>query len=537
MRSLYKFILLYGVAAISVIVVMIRVDEFANESIKNQENMLLKQAQVHYQSQVNTRKWNASFGGVYVKPINGIKPNPYLKDNTLKVDENLTLIKINPAWMTRQLSETADIKDFHFKIVSLIPINPNNRVTSFEKRALEHIERTNDREYYELDDKFNYVGALTTRESCLPCHKHQGYKLGDIRGGISITLDATSYKETALSVENNSLITKVTLILFIFVIVLLIHKQIQSTKNLLKTVEVRTREINRTKTILQNVIDADLSFLLVSDGTDIILVNKTVLTYFGYSSLEEFQREYSHISDAFVEEAGSDLYLQRYIDGEHWIDYLQREQKNKSLKAKIKNSQGVRTFKPHATEIIVDTKKLHIIVFDDITDELKTIEGLTKKVMRDPLTGLYNRRKFNEILTKEIELSLTTYISLSMIFLDIDNFKEVNDTYGHDVGDDVLVALSEILLSTVRTVDFIARWGGEEFVITLQATSASQALSVAENLRKKVFEHDFGLAGKQSISLGITQYIEGETKADFTKRVDEALYEAKNSGKNIAIVK
>lgn len=536
MRNLYKFILLYALATLAAIVMLAQIDDFTHENIKNQEKILVNQAQVHYKDQVNTRKWNASFGGVYVKPTNGIQPNPYLQDNTLKVDENLTLIKINPAWMTRQLSEISNIKDFHFRIISLLPINPNNIATPFEKRALEHIEKTNDREYYELDDKFNYMGALVTTKACIPCHQDQGYQVGDIRGGISISLDASGYRETTLSIQNNTLITKTVLIFFILLIVILIHRQIQSNENLLKTVQNRTEEINKTKTILQNVIDADLSFLLVSDETEIILVNKTVLDYFGYHSLEAFQQAYSHISDAFVK-VDSDSYLQHYINGEHWIDYLQREQSSKALKAKIKNNHGVRTFKPHATEIIIDNKKLHIIIFDDITDELNTIEGLQKEVMRDPLTGLYNRRKFNEILTKEIELSLSTHVPLSMIFLDIDNFKEVNDTYGHDVGDDVLVVLSEILVSTIRTVDFVARWGGEEFVITLQATSAAQALSVAESLRKKVFEHDFGLPDKQSVSLGITQYIGGETKEEFTKRVDNALYAAKHSGKNISIVK
>jgi len=100
--------------------------------------------------------------------------------------------------MTRQLSEISNIKDFHFRITSLKPLNKNNKVTPFEKRALEYIERTNKKEYYELNEnsKFNYMGALVTTKACLPCHKHQGYVLGNIRGGISIGLDSMDKTDT-----------------------------------------------------------------------------------------------------------------------------------------------------------------------------------------------------------------------------------------------------------------------------------------------------------------------------------------------------
>ncbi len=129
-------------------------------------------------------------------------------------------------------------------------------------------------------------------------------------------------------------------------------------------------------------------------------------------------------------------------------------------------------------------------------------------------------------------LSQTTSSPLSIIFLDIDHFKTVNDTLGHNIGDEVLVEIAEIISSTVREGDFAARWGGEEFIITLQSTNKAQATTLAEKIRKNVEGHTFKSAGKQAISLGVTEYIRNESRERLTDRVDKALYDAKQSGRN-----
>ena len=155
MQKYYKYILLYCILILSILILLDYVDKYKEQSINFQKKALISQAQVHFYDQINTRHWNAQFGGVYVKPIDGLEPNPYLPDNTLKVDDNLTLIKINPAWMTRQLSELSTIKDFSFRITSLNPLNPNNKVTAFEKKALEYMQKTNKSEYYEITKIIN----------------------------------------------------------------------------------------------------------------------------------------------------------------------------------------------------------------------------------------------------------------------------------------------------------------------------------------------------------------------------------------------
>ena len=197
----------------------------------------------------------------------------------------------------------------------------------------------------------------------------------------------------------------------------------------------------------------------------------------------------------------------------------------------------LRCFKPHTKEFKIDIQNLNIIIFNDVTDELQQISSLEEKASTDALTGLFNKGKFHEVLDKEIALAESTKTPLSLVFLDIDHFKVVNDTYGHDVGDYILQTLATILDSTVRQGDFLARWGGKEFVITLQATTAEQATILAEKIRKNIEAYEFKSAGKQTVSLGVTEYIYKESEEEFIKRVDTALYAAKESVRNKTVIK
>ncbi|MFA6192806.1 MAG: diguanylate cyclase [Sulfurimonas sp.] len=533
MNNLSKYIALYVIAVSTLVGLSYAVYQFSTQSIEFQEQILVKQAQTHYFDQINTRKWNASYGGVYAFAKVGEEPNPYLKNNTLKTDDNRTLIKINPAWMTRQLSEISNIKDFHFRITSLKPINPNNKATPFERKALEYIEKTKKTEYYELADnnQFNYMGSLITTKDCLVCHEVQGYKVGDIRGGISVSLDSSEYNQFVTDTKYKSFLTILLILLFLLAITFLVKKQIANNEHLKSEVEKRIKEIKLTQELLQQILDADLSLLIVTDGDNLIFTNKTALDFFRLNSQEEFKNKYTHISDIF-EKIDKKDFLQRYMDGQHWIDYLQKEQLVKELKVLIKKDAENRYFRPYVKKISVENEKLYLVIFNEITNHYEKIQQLREKVARDSLTKLFNRSKFDDVLAQAIVLSQTTSSPLSIIFLDIDHFKTVNDTLGHNIGDEVLVEIAEIISSNVREGDFVARWGGEEFIITLQSTDKVQATTLAEKIRIKVEEHNFKSAGKQTISIGVTEYIRDESIDNFTKRVDKALYEAKQSGRN-----
>jgi len=153
----------------------------------------------------------------------------------------------------------------------------------------------------------------------------------------------------------------------------------------------------------------------------------------------------------------------------------------------------------------------------------------------DALTGLPNRRTFYSQLEYSLSLKARQQQELSLIFVDIDDFKLVNDSHGHDVGDDVLINIAATLKSTIRHTDFIARWGGEEFIILLIDTRLQDAQLIAEQLRKNVEANIYSLqsAKKQiTISLGTTQVCDNDDADSLFKRVDKALYQAKTTGKN-----
>jgi len=154
----------------------------------------------------------------------------------------------------------------------------------------------------------------------------------------------------------------------------------------------------------------------------------------------------------------------------------------------------------------------------------------------DPLTQLYNRRYFMEHFESQYRQFQRYKTALTLLFIDIDNFKLVNDTYGHQVADMVLVQLAEILRGSVRTVDLAARIGGEEFVVMLPQTPLAGGQVLAERLRGKVERFHFGKEGdpvRVTISIGVAALSEGVRDAQaLLERSDQAMYQAKQAGKN-----
>jgi len=150
----------------------------------------------------------------------------------------------------------------------------------------------------------------------------------------------------------------------------------------------------------------------------------------------------------------------------------------------------------------------------------------------DSLTGLYNRYKFSELYNSSYKSMTQRHNNMSLIILDIDFFKKVNDNFGHNVGDQVLIKVAHSLLKTLREIDIICRWGGEEFIILLPTVGLDKAYILAEKLRKYIEELEIQYVGHISSSFGVSQVKEGETMDDVIDRADKALYLAKNSGRN-----
>lgn len=176
-----------------------------------------------------------------------------------------------------------------------------------------------------------------------------------------------------------------------------------------------------------------------------------------------------------------------------------------------------------------DGKKIgYTAIRQEITDK-KRIEELS---VTDRLTGLYNRLKLDEVFSYEITQLKRFHPPLSIILLDIDHFKHVNDMHGHQVGDQVLQHIAKILHSIGRQADTIGRWGGEEFLIILPQTDRIGAIKIGEKIRLAVEEYSFPVIGTKTASFGIAEFQKDDNQSTLVERADRALYRAKNEGRN-----
>lgn len=176
--------------------------------------------------------------------------------------------------------------------------------------------------------------------------------------------------------------------------------------------------------------------------------------------------------------------------------------------------------------------KTNIALQEEIRERKKAEVELGRLATTDPLTLLFNRRKFDELLEYEMERDRRYRSGLSILFCDIDNFKRINDKFGHDVGDSILSTFASKVKNSVRKSDIVARWGGEEFVLLIPNTTAEIARTIAEKIRKMIENTDFPIVGKVTASFGVTHMLGEDNRDTVIKRADEALYSAKEKGRN-----
>lgn len=433
-------------------------DDFAH---RNLEKLMLQQARVIYQQIMITRSWNAAYSGIYARKTPGVETNKYLfeagpgqgipsaiiPEITDKHGHVYTLK--NPALMTRELSElTAKHSDIRFHLTSLNPINPGNIPDDFEKRSLQQFEtglketselsRNNDKQY------FRFMAPLYVEHSCLACHGFQGYKVGDVRGGISLTLPM-----------NNEL-------------------------ELLNTSRVQFL--------------AGAGILLVLVIIAIILGSRYLVT------------RPLHLLQQFASSMGKPQQVPEEL--------LARSDEVGLLAKELNDA--------NATLLA----QRDVILQDAQTEQ----DGNT-----DTLTGVYSRRYLFSEGTRLYDRWRRDGAGIAILMIDIDHFRHINDKYGHLAGDDVLIAVTQILMKQCRPYDLVARYGGEEFLVMLEASSYGSGNSSAQRILQSIAEHVFrsgGIELRITVSIGV---VEGSSLGDFDstlRKADEALIEAKESGRN-----
>ncbi|WP_413528106.1 GGDEF domain-containing protein [Rahnella inusitata] len=193
---------------------------------------------------------------------------------------------------------------------------------------------------------------------------------------------------------------------------------------------------------------------------------------------------------------------------------------------------NLRHVQTYAGPVEVNGVRLMLCIIHDITEQKRLEQELEHAALRDPLTGLGNRRQFMQLVENARTQNPQRTHNFSLMLVDADHFKAINDEHGHNTGDDALVMLARTLETGIRESDTVFRWGGEEFLILLPLTPLEGAMHVAEDLREAVEQLSRPELPALTVSVGVAQYEAGEDFTSLFKRVDDALYRAKTSGRN-----
>lgn len=279
------------------------------------------------------------------------------------------------------------------------------------------------------------------------------------------------------------------------------------------------------------ILDGQHNIVVMTDGETLIYSNHYFLDFMGFESLEAFLDKYKCICELFREHPNFYTPKENEKSEYCWIEYLLKEQENEKKRLiALKDKHEIE----HYFEIIIDRYHIdeskYIVTLKDVTEHVVEQNRLYHEATHDKLTEIYNRNFLLQKLS-----SIQSEDKQSLIMLDIDFFKKINDTYGHDVGDLVLQRLAFIVQHTLRLHDFFGRWGGEEFMIYLLDTDIKSASIVAEKLRNAIRKDQAASIPAFTCSFGVVEFHATDNLTAVLKEVDKRLYYAKENGRDCVI--
>ena len=284
-----------------------------------------------------------------------------------------------------------------------------------------------------------------------------------------------------------------------------------------------TQKMSFQERYAQMILDSVPSPVIVTNGEYLIAANDSFLGYLQYPNIEAFKKEHNCVCELF-EEGDTNEYLMPMHDDQRWTEYM-IDHPLKVHKAKITFNGLTTIFEVRISVLKVNEETRYVVIFNDIST-------MQMQTMTDALTGVPNRLHFSMVYQHTINMARRGEKPLSIIFFDIDHFKNVNDRYGHLIGDAVLKQIAALVRQRIRKSDIIARWGGEEFVLLLPDSELGEAIKIAQMLRKVIDEEDFESVGQITCSFGVAALEGNEDAEHLLNRADELLYEAKANGRN-----
>jgi diguanylate cyclase (GGDEF)-like protein/PAS domain S-box-containing protein len=489
-------------------------------------------ASLAFEKDADFRTWVTFHGGVYV-PVTAETPsNPYLsvpeKDIMLGPGKLFTLM--NPAYVMRQYYEKIEYKGgVKGHITSLKPLRPGNKPDPWEEQSLQSFETgTKEATTIQTIGNIEYVRLMkpfVTAKGCLKCHASQGYKEGDIRGGVSVSVPMAPLR---ILERNQIFMISGFHALFwgmgLAVIILFGRRILKSEKNRAQA-ELNLR-ISEEK--LAKVFQASPDWITITTLEEgrYIDVNDAFVFMTGYNREEAIGKSAEELSLWVNPEIGSKA-----------SEMLREQGALHNFEVELRMKSGkIQTMLWSAEKIELKGQRYLVNAIKDITTRKEMEQEIKRIAYHDPLTGLPNRMLLIDRLTMAMSQADRNRNKVAFMMLDLDKFKEVNDTFGHHIGDLLLKWVAEKLTGILRQVDTVARFGGDEFVLVLPEQIDTQAaLQIARKIMDALRDTVVldGHSMTITASIGISLYPDHGADIDtILKNADSAMYQAKQTGRN-----
>jgi len=319
--------------------------------------------------------------------------------------------------------------------------------------------------------------------------------------------------------KSHFIVQTVLILLYIFLGYIIYHKLVS---------QIQMKEEHY---LLHDILNSTNAIMFVTNFKKLAFSNKGFQDFFNIQNNAEYR---DNLLDIFTKNTGF-LSSSMLKENETFYDLIERtSSENRTVSVLDK------TFHINATKTSYnknrDGSDYCLVTLTDITNRIRIQEEMEQKAYTDSLTGVPNRNKFNDVVEKQFSIDARYKENLTISILDIDHFKKFNDTFGHLIGDEVLIMLAKYVTDSIRTADTFARWGGEEFVLLFPKTDKERAKNVCDKLRIGISNLEHKVAGNITASFGVAQYQDGDTLETMFKRCDDALYKAKENGRNQVVV-